>query len=132
MQIAYRASYLSAFFEFQSADLAAPYHAFIVNYVAADNFRHHGQIEVADLRMAFGESMKDTIGRLDSRPFLFRVDRPRLIAQFSHDAGLGPDPFAFVLNAGESARYLTPHSFAHSLKPFAQCVGALFLAQRIN
>ncbi len=50
--------------------MAAPYHAFIVNYVAADNFGHHGQIEVADFRIAFGESMKNTIGRLDSWPFL--------------------------------------------------------------
>jgi ATP dependent DNA ligase domain len=75
------ASYLSAFFEFESADMAVPYHAFIVNYVAADDFGHHGQIEVADFRIAFGEIVKDTIGRLDSRPFLFcRVDRPRLIA----------------------------------------------------
>ena len=72
---------LSAFFEFESADMAAPYHAFIVNYVAADDFGHHGKIEVADFRMAFGEIVKNTIGRLDSRPFLFcRVDRPRLIA----------------------------------------------------
>ena len=78
--MAYWASYLSAFFEFESADMAAPYHAFIVNYVTADNFGHHGQIEVADFRIAFGERMKNTIGRLDSWQFLCRVDRPRLIA----------------------------------------------------
>ena len=71
----------SAFFEFEAADMAAPDHAFIVNYVAADDFGHHGQIEVADFRIAFGETMKHTIGRLDGRQFLFcRVDRPRLIA----------------------------------------------------
>ena len=40
--------------------MAAPYHAFVVNYVAADNFGHHGQIEVADFRIAFGEIVKDT------------------------------------------------------------------------
>jgi hypothetical protein len=49
-----QASYLSADFEFESADVAAPYHAFIVNDVAADDFGHHGQIEVANFRIAFG------------------------------------------------------------------------------
>jgi hypothetical protein len=72
---------LSSFFEFESADMAGPYDAFVVNYVAADDFSHHGQIEVADFRIAFGQIVKHAIDRLDGRPFLFcRVDRPRLIA----------------------------------------------------
>jgi hypothetical protein len=41
----------------------------------------------------------------------------------------GPDPFASILNSSESGRDLTAHSLAYSLKPFAQCVSALFFAQ---
>jgi hypothetical protein len=55
--------------------MAAPYHAFIVNYVPTDNFGHHSQIKVADFRIAFGEIVKNTVDCLDSRPFLFcRID----------------------------------------------------------
>jgi hypothetical protein len=52
------ARYLSSFFEFEPADMAAPDHAFIVIYIAADDFGQHGQIEVADFRIAFGETVK--------------------------------------------------------------------------
>lgn len=67
----FRASLLAAFLEFELADMAAAYHAFIMNYIAADGFGHHGQIEVADFWIGLGESVKDTIDRLDGRQFLF-------------------------------------------------------------
>lgn len=52
---------LGAFLEFEATDIAAADHALIVNYVAAADLGHHGQIEVADLRIALGETVKHTI-----------------------------------------------------------------------
>ena len=75
------ASWLAAFLEFESTDIAAADHALIVDNVAADDFGHQGEVEVADFRIALVETMKHTICRLDRGQFLIcRLDRPRLIA----------------------------------------------------
>ena len=51
------------FFEFEAADMAAPDHAFIVNYIASDDFGHHRQIEIADFRIALGvQSLSNSLG----------------------------------------------------------------------
>ena len=50
--------------------MAAPDHAFIMNYIATDDFGHHGQIEVADFRIAFRETVKYTIGCLNRGQYL--------------------------------------------------------------
>jgi hypothetical protein len=51
--------------------MAAADHALIVDYVAADDLGHHGQIEVTDFRVALGEAVKHTVSGLDRRQFLF-------------------------------------------------------------
>jgi hypothetical protein len=69
------------FLEFEATNIAAADHALIVDYIAANDCGHQGEIEVADFRIALGETMKHTICCLDRGQFLFgRVDRPRLIA----------------------------------------------------
>src|SRR5580700_9086103 len=72
---------LSASLEFEPTDVAAADHALIVDDVAADDFGHHGQIEVTDFRIALGETVKHTICRFDRGQFLVcHSDRPRLVA----------------------------------------------------
>src|SRR5580700_11406148 len=76
-----RQASFSAFLEFEPTDIAAADHALIVDDVAADDFGHHGQIEVADFRIALGETVKHTICRFDRGQFLVcHSDRPRLVA----------------------------------------------------
>jgi hypothetical protein len=124
---------LGPFFEFEPTDIAATDHALIVDWISADDFRHQGEIEVADFRIALGETMKHTICRLDRGQFLIcRVDRFRSIAQLSHNAGQGPNTLGPILNSRESSCNLPPHSPTHALKPFTQCFGALLLEQRTN
>jgi hypothetical protein len=66
-----RALRLFVLLEFKTANMAAADHALIVDYVAADDLGHHGQIEVTDFRVALGEAVKHTVSGLDRRQFLF-------------------------------------------------------------
>jgi hypothetical protein len=66
------ASWLSAFLEFEPADMAAADHTLIMDDVAPSDLGHHGEIEVADFRITLRQTVKDAIGRLYRGKFFFR------------------------------------------------------------